>query len=55
MLRNENGWLFQLVAAGLVAFGITSLVMARYRRIEDRDMMHDAKRGMDKAAASVKS
>ncbi len=55
LLRNEHGWLFQLVAAGLVAFGITSLVMARYRPIEDRDMLHDASRGNDKAKASVKN
>lgn len=55
MLRNEHGWLFQLVAVGLIGFGITSLVMARYRRIQDRDMAHDVGRGIDKAKASVKS
>ena len=55
LLRNDYGWLFKLVSAGLVAFGLTSLVMARYRRIEDRDMAHDASRGIDKAKASVKS
>ena len=55
LLRTEHGWLFQIVAAGLVAFGITSLVMARYRRIEDRDMVHDLGRGVDKAKASVKN
>ena len=55
LLRNQHGWLFLLVAAGLVAFGITSLMMARYRRIEDRDMVHDARSGIDRAKASVKS
>ncbi len=55
LLRNEQGWLFKLVALGLLAFGLTSLMMARYRRIEDRDMVHDAKSGIGKATASVKS
>lgn len=31
--------LFQLVAIGLILFGITSLVMARYRRIADADVV----------------
>ena len=41
--------------AGLMAFGLTSLMMARYRRIEDRDVVDDLERGIDKAAASVKN
>jgi hypothetical protein len=55
LLKGENDWLFLLVAAGLVAFGITSLMMARYRRIEDRDMVDDLEQGVEKAKASVKS
>lgn len=55
MLHDNHDWLFQLVAAGLAAFGITSLVMARYRRIADRDILHDAARGIGEAKASVKS
>ena len=43
------------VAAGLMAFGFTSLMMARYRRIEDRDVVDDRERGVEKAKASVKS
>ena len=38
-----------------VAFGFTSLMMARYRRIEDRDVVDDLERGVEKAKASVKS
>ena len=62
LLRAEHGWLFLCVAAGLIAFGITSLMMARYRRIEDRDVVDDIERGVEKgvenvekAKASVKS
>ncbi len=55
ILRNQHGWLFLAVAAGLMAFGLTSLMMARYRRIEDRDVVDDLERGIDKATASVKS
>ena len=55
LLRNQHGWLFLAVAAGLMAFGLTSLMMARYRRIEDRDLVDDLERGAEKAAASVKS
>ena len=62
LLRADYSWLFLAVAAGLMAFGVTSLMMARYRRIEDRDVVDDIKRGVEKgvesvekAAASVKS
>ena len=55
LLRNEHGWLFLAVAAGLMGFGIVSLMMARYRRIEDRDVVDDLERGVEKAKASVKS
>ena len=55
LLRNEHGWLFLAVAAGLMGFGIVSLMMARYRRIEDRDVVDDLERGVEKVKASVKS
>ena len=55
LLKADHDWLFLAVAAGLMAFGLTSLMMARYRRIEDRDVVNDIERGVDKAAASVKS
>ncbi|MCY7279770.1 MAG: DUF1206 domain-containing protein [Sphingomonas bacterium] len=55
LLKNEHGWLFLAVAAGLMGFGIVSLMMARYRRIEDRDVVDDLERGVEKVKASVKS
>ena len=55
LLRNQHGWLFLAVAVGLMAFGLTSLMMARYRRIEDRDVVDDLERGVEQAKASVKS
>ena len=55
VLHSDDDWLFLTVAAGLMAFGLTSLMMARYRRIEDRDVVDDLERGIDKATASVKS
>ena len=55
LLKADHGWLFQAVAAGLMAFGFTSLMMARYRRIEDRDVVDDLEHGVEKAKASVKS
>ena len=55
LLKAEHGWLFIAVAAGLMAFGVTSLMMARYRRIEDRDVVDDLERGVEQAKASVKS
>jgi hypothetical protein len=55
LLRAEHGGLFMAVAAGLMAFGFTSLMLARYRRIEDRDVVDDIERGVEKAKASAKS
>lgn len=57
LLRNQYSWLFLAVAAGLMAFGLVSLLMAYYRRIEDRDVVDDLERGVEKVeqAASVKS
>jgi hypothetical protein len=43
LLRDGYGWLFTAVAAGLVLFGITSLVMARYRHIRDADIADAAR------------
>jgi hypothetical protein len=39
LVRDDYPWLFKAVAIGLVLFGLTSLVMARYRRIEDEDVV----------------
>lgn len=35
----DTGWLFTLVAIGLLLFGVYSLVMARYRTIRDDDII----------------
>ena len=35
----DTGWLFTVVALGLILFGIYSLVMARYRTIQDEDVL----------------
>ena len=55
LLQKDHSWLVLAVAAGLIAFGVTSLMMARYRRIEDRDVVDDLERGVEAAKASVKS
>lgn len=39
LIRNEHLTLFKLIAGGLVLFGLVSLVMARYRRIADDDVL----------------
>ena len=39
LVQKNYPLLFQLTAIGLVLFGVTSLVMARYRRIEDADVV----------------
>lgn len=39
LVRNNDEMLFNLIAGGLMLFGLVSLVMARYRRIEDGDMV----------------
>lgn len=41
----DTGWLFTLVAIGLLLFGLFSLVMARYRRIRNDDVIARLKRG----------
>ncbi len=38
-LREGQETLFKLIAAGLILFGLVSLMMARYRRIEDEDVV----------------
>ncbi len=53
LLRAEYSWLFLAVAAGLIAFGVTSLMMARYRRIEDRDVVDDIEQAVEKGAETV--
>lgn len=35
----DTQWLYMLVAGGLFLFGLFSLVMARYRRIRDQDVL----------------
>ena len=35
----ETGWLYTLIAIGLILFGVFSLVMARYRRIRDENVI----------------
>lgn len=39
LVQKNYGLLFQVTAVGLILFGITSLVMARYRRIADADVV----------------
>lgn len=39
LVRNSNPLIFKAVAAGLVLFGLVSLLMARYRRIADDDVV----------------
>ena len=36
---SDTGFLYTLVAIGLLMFGVFSLVMARYRRIRDEDVI----------------
>jgi len=38
-VRDDDAFVFRLIAAGLVLFGLVSLVMARYRRIADEDVV----------------
>lgn len=44
MLR-DTGWGYSAVAAGLLVFGIFSLIMARYRTIRSEDVLERAKAG----------
>ena len=39
MVHDDHATLFKLIAGGLVLFGLVSLVMARYRRIADEDVV----------------
>jgi hypothetical protein len=39
IIRNAQPLLFQLVAVGLILFGIASLAVARYRVIRDEDVI----------------
>jgi hypothetical protein len=39
-----TGWLFTVVAIGLILFGVYSLIMARYRTIRDEDVIARLKR-----------
>jgi hypothetical protein len=41
----DTGWGFTAVAAGLLVFGIYSLIMARYRTIRNEDVLERAKAG----------
>ncbi len=38
-VRDGQETLFKLIAAGLILFGLVSLMMARFRRIEDEDVV----------------
>ncbi len=39
MIRDNSTLLFQLIAVGLILFGLVSLVIARFRQIADEDMV----------------
>ena len=41
---SDTGWLYTLVAIGLILFGAFSLIMARYRTIRDEDVVARLKR-----------
>lgn len=41
----DTGWGYTAVAAGLLVFGIFSLIMARYRTIRNEDVLERAKSG----------
>ena len=38
-MLHETGWLYSVVAFGLLVFGLFSLVMARYRKIRDQHLI----------------
>ena len=44
-LRGRD-WLFPLVAIGLAAFGFFSLIMARYARIKNDDVLDRLRNGV---------
>ncbi len=39
VVRDDHQSLFKLIAGGLILFGLVSLMMARYRRIADEDVV----------------
>jgi len=39
VVRDDHETLFKLIAGGLILFGLVSLIMARYRRIADEDVV----------------
>ena len=39
VVREDHATLFKLIAGGLILFGLVSLMMARYRRIADDDVV----------------
>ena len=39
VVREDYATLFKLIAGGLILFGLVSLVMARYRRVADEDVV----------------
>ena len=39
VVRDDYATLFKLIAGGLILFGLVSFMMARYRRIEDEDVV----------------
>jgi hypothetical protein len=46
VVRDDHQSLFKLIAAGLMLFGLVSLVMARFRRIADDDVVARVKSGV---------
>lgn len=48
MVREDYGTLFKLIAGGLVLFGIVSLLMARYRRVADDDVVDRVRSEFDR-------
>lgn len=51
----ENQTLFIIVAAGLLLFGVFSLLMARYRKIRDEDVINRLKSETREKVAQVKT
>ena len=43
IVREDHATLFRLIAGGLVLFGVGSLLMARYRRVADDDVVERVK------------
>lgn len=47
LLRSDSGLIFQMVALGLILFGIASLMMARYLAVRDEDVVDRLKTALD--------